>query len=371
MNSEIQNDWANAASPHELGLEAASKLTISRQRIAEFLDCDAKSLSFTSGATESINTVLHPFNIRTLGIEQVVSSRQEHSATLACLRRLEEYGMPVVWIGANSRGQLDLADLEAKLKGKRSLVSLMYVNNETGVINDVFEINRIVSAANSLLHVDASQALGKVKFSLTTLAADFVSLSGHKVGSLKGIGMLVARANTLLAPFVVGGKQEDGFRAGTANLPAVRSLELAIDDIDFGRLEHIARLRDEFEAELTQLHPEVRINGLGLPRVSNTSNVYFASRDSQELLFFLSRNGVCASNGSACNSGAVEPSHVITSLGFDKKYARSCVRFSLGPDITIEQIKYAVSTIQEFLAGTNEEFVPPKIHNRVGGIEAS
>ncbi len=245
----------------------------------------------------------------------------------------------------------------------------MYVNNETGVINDVFEIQRMVASAQSLFHIDGSQALGKVQFSLSDVGAAYVSFSGHKIGSLKGIGMLVAQDTP--SPLIVGGKQENGFRAGTANLPGVRSLELAVENVDFARLKVTSRLRDELEAELTRIDPAMRINGLGCPRAANTSNIYFGGRESQELLFFLSRKGISASNGSACTSGAIEPSHVITSLGFDKEYARSCVRFSLGPDSTIEQIKIVVSAIQEFLTGSNHQTVPAKNHERVGGLEVT
>lgn len=355
MREEIFGDWANPSSPHLLGNVAASKLSIARENICEFLDCASSSLVFTSGATESINTVLHPENIKAHGIQQIVSSKLEHSATLNCVERLERAGIPIKWISSDENGVLNLSELDRHISGVRSLVSVMYVNNETGVINDIPAISKIVSKSSSLLHVDASQALGKLQFSVSNLNAHFVSLSGHKIGSFKGVGALIVSEPINLSPLIGGGGQERGIRAGTSNLPGIRSFELAIQDVDFEKINSLKLLRDELETRLTSINSRNSITARSTSRVANTSNVFLAGRDSQEALLYLSSKGIFASNGSACNSGSVEPSHVLTGLGFSRDYAKSCIRFSLGPENTLDQIQKVANELDRFLNSSNSE----------------
>lgn len=353
ISGEMAHDWVNPSSPHSLGLSGDTKIVLARQNIAEFFGCFPSQVFFNSGATESINTALNPNLLRSLGVSQIVSSKIEHSATLSCLSRLASEGFSVKWIGCDQNGSLRLDDLHAVLKNKKSLVSLMHVNNETGLINDVSEIVSIVRSQGSFVHIDASQALGKVKIDLDSLGAHLVSFSGHKVGSLKGIGMLYSSNDIPQVALIGDSYQRNGARAGTPNVAAVRSLELAIEEIDLKQTQKIQMLRDGFESALKHRFPQISINSARGPRVANTSNICFFGTQSQEILFYLSSREIYASNGSACNSGALDPSHVITGMGFEREYAQSCVRFSLGAHSTQDEMETVLTVITDFFNERN------------------
>jgi cysteine desulfurase len=229
VQDEMLDLWANPSSEHALGAELSDKIKLMRADIGESLGCSAKGLVFTSGATESINTVLSLDNLENLGVKRIVSSPMEHHATLDRLKHLSKKGFEIEFLRNDENGILDLEGLDKLLSvGTKTLVTLLFANNETGAINPIKEIGSIVRKYDHLFHVDGVQALGKIKFSLEDLDVDFMSFSGHKIGAFKGIGLLYAADIKSLSPLLHGGGQERGYRPGTINFPSIKSFHLAI-----------------------------------------------------------------------------------------------------------------------------------------------
>ncbi|MCB0367832.1 MAG: aminotransferase class V-fold PLP-dependent enzyme, partial [Bdellovibrionales bacterium] len=246
FRSDFGSLFANPSSEHLLGKAVDEVLKGDRRKIAELLGAEPRQIVFTSGGTESINSVLSGGLIRHLGVEKIVSSQLEHHATLACLKRTE---VPVEWIANDGQGQLDLDHLSKVLNASGpALVTLLHVNNETGVVHPISEIAKMVKAHRGFLHVDGVQAPGKVEFTLERLGADFVSLSGHKFGALKGIGVLFVRDRSKFEPLIVGGGQEHGLRAGTTPIDLIRSLRLALEDCRPEVIRQVTELREYFES---------------------------------------------------------------------------------------------------------------------------
>lgn len=339
ISNGMINDWGNASSEHDFGYNLSNRIKEDRKIICDFLDCSTGKLFFTSGATESINIVLSQANLSSYGIKTIISSKLEHHATLEPLEFNEKNSFSIKYAENNNQGSIDLNHLENLCQeNPNSIVSLLYVNNETGVITDVVEVTKIAHRHNCLVHIDAVQALGKCEFSLDDLDADFVSFSGHKIGAMKGVGLLYINEPKKIHPLIKGGGQEKKVRPGTYNFSSIHSLRLAIEDINFSKNSNLLEMRDEFEKKLYQINPELKINGSDARRVANTSNIYLAGVSSQEVLLNLSREGIYTSTGSACSSGSVEPSHVIQAMGYDKDYARSCLRISIGQSTQKEHL---------------------------------
>jgi len=336
VKNQMVNDWANPSSEHDAGYILNQKIKKDRAVIAEFLGVSTKGLFFTSGATESINTVLSVDNLKKNGIDTIISSKLEHHATLHRLNYLEKHGFNIEYVGNSNQGIINFSELEEKLasnKGK-CLASFLFVNNETGTITDVKRVVELCHDNDCLVHLDAVQALGKLQFDLDEIDPDFASFSGHKIGSFKGIGLLYCSDTKRISPYIYGGGQESGIRPGTSNYPAIHSFRLAIEDIDWEKNKEIEKLRDEFEKEFLALNPGFRINASDSPRVGNTSNIYLGGRDSREVLLKLSREKIYVSTGSACSSGSVEPSHVISEIFKNTIIARSSIRVSFGETST-------------------------------------
>jgi cysteine desulfurase len=343
-------DWANPSSEHDAGYELYNKIRDSRQVISDFLDCSTREIFFTSGATESINTILSESFLRKNRIKTIITSRLEHHATLDCLKSLAKNGFETFYISNNSDGIYDLEDLERHCRSNpNSLVSLLYVNNETGVINDIREASQIAKRNNCLIHVDAVQALGKLEHSVFDLDVDFASYSGHKIGSFKGVGVLYARDEKKLSPLLHGGGQERSYRPGTYNFPAIRSLELAVKDIDFNLINQQSEIRAQFENQFLDEIQGCIVVGNNAPRVYNTSNLFFRDANARSLLLNLSREGVFVSTGSACSSGSIEPSHVLINMGMDKSDASACLRFSIGVNTSLEELNLTMYKIKKTL----------------------
>lgn len=344
------NDWANPSSEHDFGFELMNKVKDSRRYIADFFGVSSRSIFFTSGATESINSVLSFSNLTKNNVRTIISSKLEHHATLDTLKRLEKSGFNVLNVSSNQSGQLDINELEDFLKKeKNALVSLLYVNNETGVISDIPQISRLCKKYDALIHIDAVQALGKMNFNLEDLEVDFASFAGHKIGALKGVGLLYIKSPKTYEPLMTGGGQEGGVRPGTYNYPGIKSFELALRDINPETIESICNLRADFEKQIVS-NTSFAINCVGVPRVANTTNIYLNGHDSRAVLLNLSRKNIMVSSGSACSSGSFEPSHVIRNLGFDKEYASSCLRVSIGGKTTREEL---ASFLNELLVITS------------------
>lgn len=330
-------DWNNASSEYLPSVQLANKIKEDRRIICDFIDCSTGKLFFTSGATESINTVLSLQNLELNGIDTVISSKLEHHATLERLEHLTKSDIKIQYVHNDQYGRLNLEHLNKLCsENQNAMISLLSVNNETGVISDIKSATEIAHNHNAKIHIDAVQALGKIPFSLDDLEVDYASFSGHKIGSMKGVGLLFAEEPKKLAPLINGGGQEKKVRPGTYNFSAIHSLRLAVEDIDFERNAKIEEMRNEFEKNLLQINEKISINGLDAPRVYNTSNIYLGGISSQEVMFNLSSKEIFTSTGSACSSGTMEPSHVIQNMGFDRDYARSCLRLSFGEIVDID-----------------------------------
>ena len=344
----VTEDWMNPSSSHKQSQILRRRISDVRNIISNHLACSAKNIYFTSGGTESINTVLSQDTLKLNGVTDIITSKMEHHATLNAISKLKEKGISIHFAKNNNQGEIDLGDIECILKRNKEkafLLSFLTINNETGVKTDVKLISQIAKKYQALFHIDTVQSLGKEKINLEDLDVDFASFSGHKIGSLKGVGLLYAKS--LFTPLICG-DQERGMRGGTYNFPAIYSLKLAIEDIDLKSIKKIKILRDYLELGLLNLGG-IQINGTNADRVSNTSNIHFQGISNEVLRCFLLDKGICVSTGSACNSSSFEPSYVIQAMGFSKEYARSSIRISLSKNNTKAEVEYFINATSQFL----------------------
>lgn len=349
IQNEMLEKWANPSSEYEIGRLLADEIQLIRRDIAEFLSISSKEVVFTSGATESINSVLSLENLKLQGISRVVTSHLEHHATLDRVKFLEKNGIKVQFVSNDEEGNLNIEEItDLVTSSEKTIFSFLFVNNEIGTINDIELISKIIEQTNHQLHIDASQALGKLKFDLSKIEYNYVSFSGHKIGSLKGIGLLIIKDIKNFQPLLHGGGQERGLRPGTINFSVIKTLKLAIDDTEKWNLKHIQELRDYFEKKVIEISG-IKINATKSSRVCNTSNIYCGGTNSREVVMQLSRLGMYVSTGSACSSGSFEPSHVITALGKSKDYANSCMRVSFSASNTKEEVDEFVYHLRKIL----------------------
>jgi cysteine desulfurase len=276
---------------------------------------------------------------------KVITTRIEHPAVLAACRDLENHGYTVVELAVDKVGQLDLAELEEKLDDDTALVTIMYANNETGVIFPIDKIADLVTGRAVIFHTDAVQAVGKIPLNLSNSSIDMISLSGHKLHGPKGVGILYVRKGTRLASFMVGGHQEAGRRAGTENVPGIvglgKACELAAQNLEEEN-NKVKFLRDKLENTLLKKCPGSRLNGDRENRLPNTSNISFEYVEGEAILLMLDKFGICASSGSACTSGSLEPSHVLRAMGVPFTSAHGSIRFSLSRYNTEAEVDYII-----------------------------
>ncbi len=354
----LTRDYANASASHAGGRRAHRALEAARAQVAALVGArSAEEIIFTSCATESVNSV-HACLQEEWRDGQgpvLVTGRTEHAVGLECAERWEQRGGEVRWIGVDRQGMLDLAALQAALKltpGRRTLVSLLWANNETGVVTPMAEVVALAHAAGALVHADAVQAAGKIPVDVQAVPVDYLSLSGHKVHAPKGVGALYVNRGAPFRPLLIGGGQEGGRRSGTENIPGIVALgkaaELAAGHLaDDPRSAAVAQLRAAFEQELRAALPEMRlaVHGAGAARLPNTSSVGFPGVDAAGLLILLDQKGVACSGGSACHAGALHPSHVLEAMGYDAAHAASTVRFSLSRLNTLEEVMTAAGRV--------------------------
>lgn len=343
--------WGNPSSPHLVGRRARAALASARDSVAELAGSDPDRLLFTSGATESCNQVIRAARRSGGALPAIVTTTIEHAAVAAAVDREATSGRKVSFVGVDANGTIDLDSLADAIADGAGLVSVQWVNNELGVIQPVAEVAEICQRHGALLHVDACQALGKIKIDLDALGADFVSLSGHKIGAPSGIGALYVRDRRSLPAGQVGGEQERSRRAGTENLAGIVGFGAAASERLKCLPELVSRwqaLRGAFEARLPV---GARVNGARAPRVANTSSVTFPGVDGSALLARLDAEGVCVSQGSACHSARPEPSHVLRSIGLSEQDAYATIRFSLGVATTAEEIDVTLSVLSVALRG--------------------
>jgi cysteine desulfurase len=322
--------YGNPSSVYRLGRQASAALDDARARVAALAGCQEGEVIFTSCGTESINTAILSALALDPDKRHIVTSAVEHSATVKLCEHLAQRGYEITWLPVDSLGLLDPADLEKAITDETAIVSLMWANNETGVLFPVEEISSITHRHKVVLHLDAVQAFGKVPIDLDSLGVEFVSFSGHKIYAPKGVGALYANRRVRYTP-LLRGSQEEGRRGGTQNVASIvafgKATELAGIPLDTSTLKH---LRDRLESHLLSTIPGVVRNGHADLRLPNTSNLSFEGIESEAALILLDERGICCSAGSACSSGSVHPSHVLKAMGLSNDMARSSLRFSVG-----------------------------------------
>lgn len=338
MMPYFTTEWGNPSSSYRFGAKLKSVIGEARERVADLLGANPSEILFTSGGTESNNAAIHAALIAKPGKRHIVTSAVEHSSVLNYCMALEKEGVRVTYLPVNREGLLKIADLEGALTGETAVVSLMWANNETGVLFPVREIAAVCVARGVLFHCDAVQAVGKVGIDLQKVPADYVSLTGHKLGAPKGVGALFVRRKTPFSPFILGGHQERGWRGGTEAVPLLVGLgtaaDLARNKLD-GYAAKVGPLRDVLEFGILSSSQATEVNGHQTHRLANTTNITFSGIESDALLLLLDQEGICASSGSACLADSDEPSHVVRAMKPDTGASRQMVRFSL--DLTTDQ----------------------------------
>jgi cysteine desulfurase len=347
----LENVYGNASSIHQFGQEAKRRLEVARRQTAAWLGCNPREVVLTSGGTESNNLAL--FGVaRQAGPERrhIITSSIEHPAVLNACQQLQREGFEVTYLRVDSRGLVDPADLKGALRPETALVSVMHANNETGVVQPVAEMAAMAREAGAVMHSDGVQAAGKLPFGAGAAGVDLYSISGHKLGAPKGTGALYARKGVKLSPILYGGHHERDRRAGTENVAGAVSLGLAAQwfgEHGAAEAQRIAGLRDRLERGILDRIPAAGVNGAGAPRLPNTLNIYFDGVEGESVVIALDLLGFAVSSGSACSSGAVEPSHVLLAMGLPAERARASVRFSLGRWNTEEQVDRLIDAVED------------------------
>jgi cysteine desulfurase len=340
--------YGNPSSMHTFGGQIAARIRKSRERVANLLGCDPAEITFTSGGTESDNAAINGVLAAAPDKRKIITSRVEHPAVLSVCKQLKDHGYTVIELEVDKQGRLDLDELEKQIDDDTALVTIMYANNETGVIFPVEQIAELVKSKGSIFHTDAVQAVGKIPLNLSKSNIDLLSLSGHKLHAPKGVGALYVRKGTRIQPFMLGGHQETGRRAGTENVPGIvglgKACELAAKNIKEEN-ERVKKLRDKLENAILKSCPDCRLNGDKKHRLPNTSNVSFEFIEGEAILLMLDKFGICASSGSACTSGSLEPSHVLRAMGVPFTAAHGSIRFSLSRYNTEEEVDYTIEKL--------------------------
>jgi cysteine desulfurase len=353
MRAALDDGGFNPSSLHAEGRRARSVLDGARDRIAGLLGATRTEITFTASGTEADNqALLGAVRVRERPAH-IVASAIEHDAVLAALEQLRADGYETTLLPVSRDGLVAVEDFEAALRPETVLASVMYANNEIGTVQPVVELARVARAHGVLFHTDAVQAPGWLPLAVGELGVDLLSLSAHKFGGPKGVGCLYVRRGVALAPIFHGGGQEFGRRPGTENVVGIAGMARALELAEAERPRRsplIAVLRDRLEAGIRSSVPEVRINGAGAPRLANNLNVSFAGAESEALLIGLDLAGIAVSAGSACTSGALEPSHVLAALGLEPRWRAGAIRFSLGRATTAVEIDGVLSVLPGVVA---------------------
>ena len=349
----LKEQWGNPSSAYSFGHDVGRHLDEARTRVAELINAEPREIIFTSCGTESTNSAIHSAILTRPERRHIVTTAVEHSATLKFCAFLQKQGYEVTVLPVGREGELDLHQLENAIRPETAVVSVMLANNETGVLFPVQEIAAICRSKGVLCHTDAVQAAGKIPVDAKELGVDFLSLSGHKLHAPKGVGLLYVKRHTKFAPYVIGGGQERGRRGGTENVANIvafgRAAKLAMENL---ALEEslIRPLRDRLEAGILESISGTSRNGGAAPRLPNTSNVSFRGVEAEGVLMLLDQAGICASSGSACTTGSLDPSHVLTAMGCSAARARASVRFSLGIYNTAAEVDYLLERLAPTIA---------------------
>ena len=342
----FKDEWGNPSSIHWAGRGPKKAVDEAREKVAGFLNCSPIEVIFTSSGSESDNLAIKgvALSMRSKG-NHIITTKVEHPAVLNTCKYLEREGFDVTYLGVDADGMIDLDELRDSITPKTTLITVMYANNETGVVFPVAEIGEIAREHRVTFHTDAVQAAGKVPIDVKALNCDLLSISGHKIYAPKGVGALYVRRGVRVVPIIHGGHHERNRRGGTENVAGIvglaKACEIAARDME-EETAHLRRLRDRLEEGLMKRIPHVKRNGHKDKRIPNTANLSFEFVEGESLLLNLDMLGIAASSGSACTSGSLEPSHVLVSMGLTPELSHGSVRFSLGRSNTEEEVDYLI-----------------------------
>ncbi len=350
--------FGNASSIHHHGQETRAAVERARESVAALLGCRASEVVFTSGGTEADNLAVSGL---TRPGDHVITSTTEHHAVLNACKHLAEHrgmaGSEVTYVPVDGRGLVDPADVKHAIRPNTKLITIMFANTETGVVQPVAEIGKIAAEADVYFHTDAVQAAGKIPIDVNKIGCDLLTISGHKMHGPQGVGALYVRKETQLEPMLYGGSHERSRRAGTENVPGIvglsKAAELASAGFERGDDRKMAAARDELERELLSIEG-TGLNGEGAVRVPNTTNIYFDGIEGEALVIALDLKGLAVSTGAACSSGAIEPSHVLLAMGLRPDRAKASIRFSLGKQNTAEDVDFALGLVPETVGRLRE-----------------
>jgi cysteine desulfurase len=349
-----KDKFGNASSIHGFGREVKVALEESREKVAELINSSPNEIYFTSGGTESDNLAIKgtAFADRKKG-RHIITSKIEHHAILESCKFLEKEGFEVTHLPVDKPGFVNPDDLKKTLRKDTILVSIMYANNEVGTIEPIEELAKITNEKGVYFHTDAVQAMGKIPVDVQKLNVDMLSISGHKIYGPKGVGAIYIRKGTRLIPWSHGGSHERSRRAGTENIPGIvglaKAVEIAHREIE-EQSRHLGNLTETFYRKLTQAIPDVFLNGHLEKRIPNTLSLSFKAVEGESIILSLDLKGVAVSTGSACASGSLEPSHVLSAMGIAPEIAQSAIRFSFGRDNTMEDVDYVVEILPEIVS---------------------
>lgn len=346
--------YGNPSSIYEFSMQSKKALVTARETIASAIGCEPSEIYFTSGGSEADNWALRGIAEALAGKgKHIITTKIEHHAIINTCKWLEKQGCRVTYVGVDENGMVKLDELRRAICAETILISVMTANNEIGTLQPVEEIGRLAREHGIYFHTDAVQAFGHIPMNVKKMNIDLMSTSGHKLNGPKGIGFLYVRQGIVLPSFIHGGGQERGRRAGTENVPGIVGFAQAVREAEAAMQERAARecaLRDYFMEEVLRRIPYARVNGSRKDRLPNNVNFSFQFVEGESLLIMLDMQGICASSGSACTAGSLEPSHVLMALGMPEEVAHGSIRFTLGADTTKEELDFVIARMEEIIA---------------------
>jgi len=355
MRPYFGEQFGNASSIHHHGQNTRAAVEDARDAVAALLGCEAQEIIFTSGGTEADNLAIS--GLVNDG-DHVITSSIEHSAVLQSCKHLEDSGCEITFLPVDGRSLVNPDDVRHALRPNTKLISLMMANNETGALQSVEEVGKIAAEAGVIFHTDAVQAAAKVPIDVKRIGCHALSISGHKIHAPQGVGAFYLRKGTRIRPLLYGGRHERSRRAGTENVPGIvglgKAARIAKEALDRGDDKKLSAMRDRLQQGIIAQVADVTVNGDGAPRVPNTANLRFDHIQGESMVIALDLKGLAVSTGSACSSGAIEPSHVLIAMGLRPDQARASIRFSLGKQTSEEDIDFALALVPDTVARLRE-----------------
>lgn len=349
----LTKEYGNASSMYSIGRQSRRAIENARKQVAQLLNCKPQEIYFTSCGTESDNTALKGVALKNKEKgNHIITSKIEHPAILHTCQNLEKQGFEVTYLNVDEEGTIDLEQLNNSIKPSTILISIMFANNEIGTIEPIEQISYIAKKHNIIFHTDAVQACGNVPIDVQKMGIDMLSLSGHKINAPKGIGALYVKEGIEFETYMDGGHQEHSKRAGTENVAEIvglgKACEMAKNNME-KHMKYLQNLRDYYISQVEEKIPDVKLNGSRKNRLPGNSNFSFKDIRGDELLLKLDEKGICASSGSACSTGSLEPSHVLTAIGLPQNLLDGTLRVTFGEDNTKEDVDYLVENLEQIV----------------------